>query len=191
VFTKPYDFSWTTLNEDQILERLKTFQQKTGESMNAENTIQMFMNNLLHPQRANSTFCGSYVLKNPADKLLNEILQESDETNLVQKLKHYIEHGNYIIVLRGNIVYMLKRSFASLIPAIGVMYGLLRTSDYGDRWFDAESQFKIFCNHYGLSTFDSLTTIENSSMYDYDSNIFFDGGSLRDRDDLLFFIMRH
>ena len=190
VYTRPFDFSWTTIQEEEILNRFKAIQQKTGEPMNSQNTIQTFMNTLMHPKRLHSEFCDNTALINPDDTTLNAILQETDETQLVKRMKEYIEHGRYILTLRANIAYLLKRPFASLIPAIGVMYGLLRSKEYV-QWFDAESQFKIFCMHYGLSTFESFTRIENSSMYEYNVDNFFDGGVLRDRDDMLFFIMRH
>ena len=191
VYTRPLDFSWTTISEEEILSRFMVLKEKTGESMNSVKTVQLFMNSLIHPKRADSEFCDNTALINSKDAVINAILQETDEAQFIKRMKDYIENGSYIITLRANIVYLLKRKFASLIPAIGVMYGLIRSADYGVQWFDAESQFKTFCHHYGLTTFESFTRIENSSMYEYDTNNFFEGGVLRDRDDMLFFIMRH
>jgi protein involved in sex pheromone biosynthesis len=69
------------------------------------------------------------------------------------------------------------------------MYGTFYHND--PYWWNAESQFFMICQEAGLDIYDSVSGLEDSSLYKYDQNNYFDNdGQLINKDQLVFFIMR-
>jgi hypothetical protein len=54
----------------------------------------------------------------------------------------------------------------SCIAALGITYGLYKLKDH-DMWFDSESQLKQICIESEIDMFDSYTTLEVQSLYEY------------------------
>ena len=104
-------------------------------------------------------------------------------------LAKYIRSGQYVISLRKNVVYIANRQHFARIASLGVMYGTQRM-DGSEIWFDAESQFETACINGGFAVFNSTTTLEDKSLYEYDSANYFEGGDVKSDSSFLFFICR-
>ena len=95
------------------------------------------------------------------------------ETGSIKDLKNYIKNGLYILTIRKNLLYILRRKNFSLIPSISNCYGSLNFFK-NEYWWNAESQFRSACAYSQLSIFDYSTGFEESSLYDYNPQKFFD-----------------
>lgn len=104
-------------------------------------------------------------------------------------LAKYIRSGQYVISLRKNVVYIANRTCFERIASLGVMYGMHRMPG-SERWFDAESQFETACINGGFAVFNSTTTLEDKSLYEYDSANYFEGDEIKRDSAFLFFICR-
>lgn len=104
-------------------------------------------------------------------------------------LVKYIRSGQYVISLRKNVVYIANRQHFARIASLGVMYGM-HCMEGSERWFDAESQFETACINGGFAVFNSTTTLEDKSLYEYDSANYFEGGDVKSDSEFLFFICR-
>ena len=186
VFTKPFDFAWTELSKQELRDRIQCIQTHHGESSVSTKTLTSCMNSLPWFKRIYSDFCLNTCI--PAEDLA---FPTEDEDAFLAKLQDYIQNGRYVITLRENVAYAIKRDLATLfLPAIGVMYGMLKSPHDGVYWWNAESQFRAFCAQNKISIFDSCTSKEGSSLYAYDEATFFENSALKQVDDVLFFIMR-
>ena len=104
-------------------------------------------------------------------------------------LAKYIRSGQYVISLRKNVVYIANRQHFARIASLGVMYGM-HCMEGSERWFDSESQFETACINGGFAVFNSTTTLEDKSLYEYDSANYFEEGDVKSDSEFLFFICR-
>jgi hypothetical protein len=151
--------------------------------------IYSLMNSLLDPDRhKHMTHMHS---NSPMETYYNE---NTEVNNLCANfsyaaLANYIRSGQYVISLRKNVVYLTNRTYFARIASLGVMYGMQRMPG-SERWFDSESQFETDCINGGFAVFNSTTTLEDKSLYEYDSANYFDGGDVKSDSAFLFFICR-
>lgn len=179
ILTKPLDFSWLHLSDEAIQSRLDRIQA----SQNPYIYLSLFMNSLLDESRID------------ADFVSNEYALHTDDIQLPTLVsppsvwRNYISNGRYILTLRNNVVYIVKRSLAGLIPSLGMMYGTFPIPD-DNYWFNAENQFRMACVHSQISIFNSTTRLEHDSLYSYDPTRYFDPDGTIRCGDCLFFLLR-
>jgi len=166
VITRPIDFSWLALTEEQVESKANRLKE-----IYPDYSISHFMNNLLCEER-------------------RSFVNRSDLSVEVSDIIDYIKNGRYIIRLRKNVFYIVKRDFVDDFIEIGIKYGSIKDYAYAN-WFDAESQLELFLKRANITSFDSVTGVEDDSLYKYYVCNYFDQqGNLLIRDDVLFFIMR-
>ena len=204
VITRPLTFSWTELTIDDIKTRLLQSQAKTqSPSCSSLLTINFFMSCLLYPERLEANLLmytmNDFSLIVKDDPHICQLFKEEEEhqqlslDEIASLLQSYIKHGRYIITLRCNVLYFMKRSHFDNVPMLGLCYGMTKYPFPADNpnWWDAESQLRAICHDNQISVFDSETEEECSSLYQYTPVTFFtESGDLKDLN-ICFFIMRH
>ena len=180
ILTKPLHFSWLHMSDEEIQARITRICKK---NLDSNTKVSLFMNSLIDDTRIDSDFISNECDIHPADSVLPTLLSSSNS-----EIREYIHNGRYILALRNNIVYIVKRKYAHLIPSIGVMFGMFKIPS-DTYWFNAENQFRMICIHSQLSIFNSTTRLEHDSLYTYDPARYYDEhGNLRGGD--LFFFLR-
>jgi len=196
IFCQPIDFSWLSLSEEEISFRLK-YIQESFENASTEKILTYFMstitNNILLKNINNneliyyeSSFPKEHQYLNKNDVNLIEFLK----TGSIESLKTYIKKGLYILTIRKNLLYIVNRKLFSLIPFIGISYGMLNFFK-NEHWWNAESQFRSACAYSQLSIFNYSSLFEENSLYQYDEkNYFNEEGELK-KNNILYCLIRH
>lgn len=146
---------------------------------NKEAKINMLINSLIDSNRwrytSDTTIYNNYFSK----------LESFDD------VYNYYKQGKFLLTFRKNIFYLIKREYFYSIASLGVTYGTY--IDFSnDYWFDAESQLKTCCLFNEIDYYSSETEFEGASLYKYNTNNYFDeNGELKNREDLLFFLVRN
>lgn len=181
VYTQKLTFEWLNWNVEDIR---KIFPRDETNKDNAKYVCNV-MNGLVMPSRTIIDIVTCYNKTNN-DLLFNDLIQNYTDDKLI----NYIRNGRYIIIGRGNIVYIIKRDYFDRIQSLGYSYGLIHSEE--TYWWNAETQLSIILFENNITIFDSCTHIEMLSLYDYDTNNYYleDACTLKDLDDLLFFIQR-
>lgn len=103
---------------------------------------------------------------------------------------NYITEGRYILTLRTNLFYIIKRNMFSLLPSLAILYGTLR-SPYEDDpvyWFNAENQLLSACYYSQLTVFNFSCYSDEKSLYDYNKNDYFEENEIKPF--IYYFLMR-
>jgi hypothetical protein len=169
ILTKPIDFHWLNWTDEEVEERLTKIKNELlthNMELSNTNTLKHFMATIISDDFIENT-------KN----ILCSICPSSTFTlpSTASELNTFIKTGDYILTIRANNQYIVKRNKFYLIPSIGFMYGTLQ-SPYldGNWWWNAESQFQAACYNSGLTVFDYNTIFEDKSLYEYDEKRYFD-----------------
>jgi hypothetical protein len=185
IFGKPIDFSWLNYTEENINERLTKIK-----NILIQNKINYDCNQLLY-----------YFMTTIINEDLIENIQNIDISNTYNELKNindssafiknYIDTGRYILTIRENLLYIVKRDYFSLIPSIGLLFGTLRYAKEDPIWYNSEGQFKAACYNSQLMIFDYTTSFENKSLYEFDRSLYFDEDYNLKVNNLLYCIVRN
>lgn len=193
VINKPIDFSVFAQKQTYYTNLMDSIRAHTGKHIDSPVTkheIYSFINSMLDPDRNNHI---THMHSNaPMETYYNENAEVDDLcTNFsYDALANYIRSGQYVISLRKNVVYLANRAHFERIAGLGMMYGMHRMPG-SERWFDAESQFETACIRGGFAVFNSTTTLEDKSLYEYNSeNYFEEGDTVKSDSAFLFFICR-
>ena len=162
---------------------------KSLDTIISRDAVLLFMNTFYHPDRLNTTVKVHYD-NYPVSPEFHQLFETTNEDRFIADFHQYLLRGKYIITLRQNQIYFIKRQFFDEIATLGITYGK-RVMPEKAHWFDAESQFQTVCVKNGIDVFDSTTETEGQSLYNYQPDNYFkeDGELIRTRD-CLFFIKR-
>ena len=187
VINKPIDFSVFSQKQTYYLPNL--MDRIRNDAAITKHEIYILINSLLDPDRhKHMTHMHSNA---PMEKYYHENIEVDGlcANFSYDALAKYIRSGQYVISLRKNVVYIANRTCFERIASLGMMYGMHRMPG-SERWFDAESQFETACINGGFAVFNSTTTLEDKSLYEYDSANYFEGGDVKSDSAFLFFICR-
>ena len=167
--------------------------------------VLLFMNTFYYPPRAAQSVVkhyGNHIISLEFQRILDlcgdsnsEICKQEFHEYFHQYFREYFREyftkGKYMISLRNNQIYFIKREFFDPIAILGITYGT-RVMPEKPHWFDAESQFQTICVHNGIDIFDSTTEMEGQSLYNYSEGNYYDSetGCLIRSPDTMFFIKR-
>jgi hypothetical protein len=168
IFAKPVDFHWLNWSDADVAARidlLSTQMAADGIDDEPENVFKYFMTTLL-----------SLDLVSNIKNLYSNYLPSRDAIIPVgaAELNNYIKNGAYILTMRANNLYIVRRDRFYLVPSLAYIYGSLRCPYMDGHWFNAETQFRAACYNSGLSVFDYNTELEDNSLYGYDEKRYFD-----------------
>jgi len=168
IFAKPVDFHWLNWSDEQVEQRIKQINEELTLSeieLTPENTLKYFM----------STIISDTLISNIHNVISRYIPNQTTSIPLSpQDLNNYIKNGLYILVIRANNLYIVRRDLFNFIPSLPYMYGFLRSPYNDDYWFNAENQFQAACYFSNLALFDYNTLFEDKSLYEYDEKRYFD-----------------
>jgi hypothetical protein len=154
IFAKKIDFHWISFSEEQIIERLQLIEKKLlHEKMDSSypSVFSYFMSTLLSDD----------LIPNLNSLLINYLPSEAGNSlPNAAELSDYLRRGRYILTIRKNLLYIVRRSLFHAIPSIASLYGTFRSPHSDHHWFNAECQFQGACYHAGLSSHEYSSAFE-------------------------------
>jgi len=141
-------------------------------SKSSENTLELLMNTFYNENRI------SYHNIEPS---INRIELTDEE------MIDYVRDGDYVVSIRKNIIYFMRRDMMTKIHKLGITYGQYTSDD--EYWFNSESQLDNICAKYNIDKFSSTTVLEDSSLYRYNPARYYENDELKG--DYSFFIKRY
>jgi hypothetical protein len=127
----------------------------------------------------------------PSSESYNNLFTANNEIEFIKNVYNYLMKGLYLITIRYNQIYFMKRCYFQHISILGITYGSAYIMDNNDYWFNAESQLKQICIKNKIDVFNSTTNLEEKSLYEYNELNYIENGQLKNTYDFLFFIMRN
>jgi hypothetical protein len=168
IYAKPVDFHWLNWTDSQVGFRLENILEEMkydGIEINDSNIIKYFM----------TTIFSDDLILNIKD-MISEMIESRDgsipKPNPTE-LNEYIKNGSYILTIRANNVYIVRRDLFNLIPALGTMYGMLHYPQEDEYWFNAENQFRAACYNSNLTIYNYDNSFEAKSLYSYNEANYF------------------
>jgi hypothetical protein len=192
VITKPINFDWIKYTKDDIFESLNNIKNLyEKDTIIDKEIVSIFMNSLINKNK--------YFIKDNIERtklcLSNSFVSlfntEYTET-FIDNFYKYFKKGKYMISLRKNILYLLKRKYFTRIFNLGISYGMVNRYLSNEYWWNAESQLQIKCLENNIDIYDNFTFLEDCSLYLYNKNNYFDeNNNLIINNNVLFFLMRN
>lgn len=190
VICKPIDFHWLDWSDEEILLR----KEKIREQYPDKNTNQCFMQTIIHDdliknisniEQYHQIYHNTYYIYH------NEMTYNITFDKVVIN-KDFLHNGNYIIALRGNLVYIINRKLFKYIANIYIDYGKYTITGPEQNWFwNAENQFCGACIQSNLLYCHYNTEYEALSVCEYTPLKYFNkNNEIKSDPPMLFFIMR-
>jgi hypothetical protein len=161
IYAKRVDFHWLHWNEDEVatrLNKIKTELEYCKIDTTAENMLRYFMCTILSDDVIPNI---QHIWADYAPCATERIL-ECDLT--ATRLHTYIKEGRYMLTLRKNNLYIVRRELFYMIPTLGTFYGFSRAPTTDDYWFNAECQFRSACYYSCITMFDYGSLYEDRSV---------------------------
>lgn len=174
IYAKPVDFHWLDWTEEQVGERWRRIQEVQG-SASAQEVFKYFM----------CTLWSEDVIPN-IPHIMAEYVPGPTEPEINTSpagIRRYLHEGRYILTIRKNNLYVVRRDLFHFVPTLGTMYGFLRSPHSDAWWFNAEGQFRDACYYSCMSVFEySSVSEERSLVYpaQWVEEDFFEAGEVRD-----------
>jgi hypothetical protein len=153
IYAKPVDFHWLSWSEEDVERRLAKIKEEMRESkmeITARDIFRYFMCTIISDDLIpNLSFLSAEYVPCPTDS--NHIPESA------KQIMDFIHEGRYILTIRKNNLYVVRRDLFHLIPTLGTMYGFMRSPIADGYWFNAEGQFRDACYYSCLSIFEYST----------------------------------
>jgi hypothetical protein len=175
IVTRPISFAWKNYTVEDVTTICNDIIVKHG-NVNYNTLITIFMTSIYDPVRINVT-------TKITNNYLATLLPDTYEGILA-----LLHKEKYLITFRENVMYFANRDTFRGIYKLGIEYGKFKSTH--SHWFDSETQLKLRCTNYGIHVFDSGTTKEIKSLYEYDANNYYDNDGLIKQEDVFFFLQR-
>ena len=156
IYTKRVDFHWLNWTQEEVSARVEIIQAELVESkieVTPTNTLRYFMNTIISDD----------LIPN-IERIQAEYGPCPTEAAPPTDLYDYLRNGRYILTLRKNNLYVVRRSLFHLIPSLGTMYGFMRSPYSDEYWFNAECLFRSACFFSCVTIFDYGTEFEERSL---------------------------
>lgn len=199
IYTQPLTFDFLNLTTSDIIDNFKLIQKCTQESsLLSVSHINMFFNNILcdhnkeNRLKTNYSNCDIHYNSEYINNAIRYILNDNvNDYVAFKKIREIIHEGKYIITLRKNVFFVIKRDLYSRIVNLGITYGKY-IGNNNNYWWNAESQLQEVCKVNEISIFDSTTLLEDKSLYEFQENNYFNNdNNIADNLHCLFFICRN
>lgn len=161
VFFKPIDFHWLDWTVSDIATRWNAItaqleQQPTGSAeVSPSQVFHTFMGTLLSDD----------LLTNIPLLLLRTLPHEGAVIpNTMEEVREYLHRGRYLIGVRTNNLYVVRRDLFHLIPCLGTMYGLFKCPHDDAYAFNAEGQLLAAAYHSCITVHTYSTVLEEHSL---------------------------
>lgn len=159
IYAKPVDFHWLDWSEEDVARRLQVVKEELVASQMAVNDKEIFKYFM-------STLWSDAVIPNLAFISVEHVPSPTDSVIpvLAEEVRRYIHDGRYILTIRKNNLYVVRRDLFHFVPTLGTMYGFLRSPHSDAWWFNAEGQFRDACYYSCLSVFEYSSPFEERSL---------------------------
>jgi hypothetical protein len=169
IITKKIDFSFLDLSNEDILKRLVYIRYLIFESdIMSIKCLKYFMISLIDENRVKANL-------NDTDCFLNNN-NELEKINNIEQLQNYIKYGKYILTIRKNLFFIIKRNLFEPIHDLALKYCKMNDNINGvfDKYFwNGETQFQRILFYNNITQFNSCALLEDKSLYNYDSREYF------------------
>ncbi len=191
IINQPLVFDWFDVNKEKVEEGLEEVRQiRNRKKIMDYEVINGYMSTIFNRKRVmKDDFHLNTNFEKYQTKDIKKILSIEDRDKFLEEMVEYIKQGKYIITLRANVFYMVKRRYFTNIAVLGTTYGLYYDKE-NNHWFNAESQLQHVCIDNEIDIYDSYRQIEDDSLYKYNESNYFENGELKGDDTLFFFIRR-
>jgi len=167
IFAKPIDFHWLHWSEQEVESRVNIIRQeliKSNIELSDYNIINYFMNTIISDD----------IIPN-IPNILGKTYQNRDVLPNIANLNEYIKNGSYILTIRRNLLYIIRRDLFYTIPCIGLSYGYMTFhGSENDYWWNAESQLEAILYNSNITAHDYNSKFDDNSLYNYSENKYFD-----------------
>ena len=157
IYAKPIDFHWLQWTDEDVAKRVEAIRQEMALSnieITPQNLLKYFM----------CTIISDDLIPNLEFILADYTPSQTEITPNNSEFNHYIKNGRYILTIRKNNLYIVRRDLFHLIPSLGTMYGFMKSPIADNYWFNAECQFRDACYYSCLSIFEYSTVFEEKSL---------------------------
>jgi len=164
IYAKPVDFHWLNWTEEEVAKRVEDVKEEMEQSKietSANTILNYFMCTILSDDLI-PNIQRIYASRYDCEGDLLPHLQK--EVSFEKALHQYITKGRYMLTLRKNNLYIVRRSLFYLIPSLGTMYGFHKSADSDNYWFNAEGQFRDACKYSCITLYDYGTAFEETSL---------------------------
>jgi hypothetical protein len=177
IYAKPIDFHWLSWTDEEVAKRIDCIQNEMKLSnleITPHHLLKYFMTTIISDDLIPNL---QYILADYTPSSIEIPPKETDTISFETSLNEYIKKGRYILTIRKNNLYIIRRDLFHFIPTLGTMYGFMRSPISDDYWFNAECQFRDACYYSCLSIFEYSTLFEEKSLeypYNWNEADFFD-----------------
>jgi hypothetical protein len=164
IYAKPVDFHWLDWSLEEIAERWRLIQEELQADHGSpcpQEVFKYFM----------CTLWSDTVIPNIPFIMTEHVPSPTDSTELGKELdyspvgiRRYLHEGRYILTIRKNNLYVIRRDLFHFVPTLGTMYGFLRSPHSDAWWFNAEGQFRDACYYSCVSVFEYSSEFEERSL---------------------------
>lgn len=163
IYAKPVDFHWLDWSEEQVAERWNTVEEEVradkGSAASSKDVFTYFMCTLWSDSVIpNIPFITAEHVPSPLDS------NGANGPYTPAEIRRYLHEGRYILTIRKNNLYVIRRDLFHFLPTLGSMYGFLRSPGADAWWFNAEGQFRDACYYSCLSVFEYSSDFEERSL---------------------------
>ena len=162
IYAKPVDFHWLDWTVEEVAQRLAVIQKELVASQmdsSPQAIFKYFMCTLWSDAVIpNLPFISVEHVPSPTDSADSAASVTADD------IHHYLHKGRYIMTIRKNNLYVVRRDLFHFVPTLGTMYGFLRSPHSDPWWFNAEGQFRDACYYSCMSVYEYSSPFEERSL---------------------------
>jgi len=163
IYAKPVDFHWLDWTEAEIAERWRRVEEETRQdTLGAKPSDMDVFRNFM------CTLWSDTVIPNipfiMTEYVPSPVESDKDMDLTPAGIRRYLHEGRYILTIRKNNLYLVRRDLFHFLPTLGSMYGFLRSPGADAWWFNAEGQFRDACYYSCVSVFEYSSAFEERSL---------------------------
>ena len=163
IYAKPVDFHWLNWTEEEVAKRIEDVKEEMEQSK-IETSLSAVLNYFMCTILSDDLIPNIQRIYAARYDCEGDILPHLSDKPFATALHQYITNGRYMLTLRKNNLYIVRRNLFYLIPSLGTMYGFHKSSDSDDYWFNAEGQFRDACKYSCITLYDYGTAFEETSL---------------------------
>jgi hypothetical protein len=165
VYAKPLDFHWLAWDEEAVAARMRVVEREMALSnvpLVDSERLRWFMCTVMGDEKLIANMDRIFAGVQLADG--DGILDGEEGSLTPAKILKYLHKGRYILTIRKNNLYVIRRELFYTLPSLGTFYGTYK-SCHADPWFfNAEGQFRDLLYFSGISIYDYSTLAEEMSL---------------------------
>jgi hypothetical protein len=176
------------------LESDERYRVHRGPQVSDKDVLAVFMATLFHKSLLKNVRDMYEVVRDGNASMLGCETTAYPDVRNPKALGAYIREGKYVLTIRKNLLYVVRRNYMHYIPFLGMGYGMIRLplthTEEDHYWWNAESQFQAVCYHSNLTIYNYDTEHECASLYNFKKEAYFDDTYNLKSDSVLYCLIR-